>query len=57
MSCWENPETCRGCPYCIGGEDDCGRRYYSDFTPIQARRVELGLPPGEPWPAIEKKAS
>ena len=41
MSCWENPETCRGCPYCVGGEDDCGRRHYSDFTPIQARRVEL----------------
>lgn len=55
MSCWENPETCRGCPYCVGGEDDCGR-YYSDFTPIQARRVELGLPPGEPWPAKQEAA-
>ena len=55
MSCWENPEVCRGCPYCVGGEDDCGWCYYSDFTPVQARRVELGLPPGEPWPATEKK--
>lgn len=45
-SCWENPETCHGCAYCVAGEDEYGQRYYDDTTPEQARRLEL--PPGEP---------
>lgn len=52
-TCWDDPARCAGCVYCTGGQDEHGR-YAGDFTPIQARRVEQGLPPGEPWPARQK---
>lgn len=32
MSCWDDPEMCRGCPYCIGPDD---------ITPEAAHRIEL----------------
>ena len=52
-TCWDDPERCRGCPYCVGGYDEGGQPHYSDLTPEQARRVELGYHPDADVPVLK----